>query len=69
MMEERKAALRAKVTLDLPKVRETRGAVMYGLEDRAGLPFSNLYVRKDALRQEGVKGFPAKIRVTVEVLD
>lgn len=58
-----------KITLDLPAARETRGAIMYALEDRAGLPFSNLYVRKDALREEGRKGFPAKIRVTVEVLD
>jgi hypothetical protein len=58
-----------KITLDLIKDRETKGAVMYALPDRAGLPFSNLYVRKDALRREGVKGFPGKIRVTVEVLD
>lgn len=58
-----------KITLDLPLVRTTRGAVMYALEDRAGLPFSNLYVRKDALTREGHKGFPEKIRVTVEVLD
>lgn len=59
----------AKITLDLPVIKTTRGAVLYGLEDRTGLPFSNLYVRKEALVREGKQGFPTKIRVTVEVLD
>lgn len=58
-----------KITLDLFQVKTTKGAVLYGVDDRAGLPFSNLYVRKDALTREGVKSFPNKIRVTVEVLD
>ena len=61
--------IKDKITLDLEFSKVTRGAVMYELPDRTGLPFSNLYVRKEALTREGKKGFPAKIRVTVEVLD
>lgn len=56
-------------TLDLPMVKTTRGAVLYAALEGHGLPFSNLYVRKEALVREGKKGFPTKIRVTVEVLD
>lgn len=58
-----------KITLDLWLTKVTRGAVMYQAPDQYGLPFSNLYVRKDALVRQGKKEFPAKIRVTVEVLD
>lgn len=58
-----------KITLDLFRAKITRGAVMYQAPDRTGLPFSNLYVRKEALTREGKKGFPNKIRVTVEVPD
>jgi hypothetical protein len=59
-----------KITLDLEFSKTTPGTVVYGRADRTGLPFSSLYVRKDEIRREGVKDeFPAKIRVTVEVLD
>lgn len=58
-----------KITLDLEKVRETSGALLYEAPGGRGLPFSNIYVRKDALRRPGVRDFPDKIRVTVEVLD
>lgn len=59
----------SKITVDMPRIRTTRGAVLYGRQEGSGLPFSNLYVRKDALIREGVKDFPERIRVTVEVLD
>ena len=56
------------LTLTLPFSKETRGAVLYQVEgERTGLPFSNLYVRKDSLRRPGQKGWPVEIKVTVEV--
>lgn len=64
MIEDRKAELRAEIAR-----RERELAKLDALPDRTGLPFSNLYVRKESLTREGKKGFPAKIRVTVEVLD
>lgn len=58
-----------KITLDLPFAKTTRGAVLYEADDRTGLPFSNLYVRQDALRQPGRKGWPKGFRVTIEEIE
>lgn len=58
-----------KITVDLPFARTTKGAVYYALPDRTGLPFSDLYVRQDALRQPGRKGFPRAFRVTIEEIE
>lgn len=56
------------ITLTLTLARQTRHAVLYEYPgERSALPFSNLYVRKDALRREGRRDFPASIKVTVEV--
>jgi hypothetical protein len=60
-----------KITLTLLLARQTRHAVLYELPGvrgtQAAFPFSNLYVRKDALRREGHRDFPAEIKVTVEI--
>lgn len=57
-----------KVAVVLPFVKETKGAVMYAAPDRLGQAVSNLYVRKDKLREAGLTGpWPSEITVTVEV--
>jgi hypothetical protein len=56
-------------TLTLPRLKTTKGAILFGLEsdDRTGFPFSNIYVRRDFARQPG-KGLPVKAKVTIELI-
>lgn len=57
-----------KVAVVLPFVKETPGALMYATADRKAQAVSNLYVRKDKLREAGHTGpWPTEITVTVEV--
>ena len=56
------------ITLTLHQQKTTKNAVLYGVASGNGLhPFSNIYVRKDALRREGHRDFPTSIKVTVEI--
>jgi hypothetical protein len=57
--------------LDLPLSKNNPRSLRYGFtEGRRDHVVSDLYVRKDKLRAAGYTGpWPAKIRVTVEVLD
>lgn len=59
-----------KVTVRLPLVKETAGALRYALSDqRRDLVISDLYVRKDKLREAGHEGdWPAALDVSVEVV-
>lgn len=57
-----------KTAVVLPFVKETPGALLYATADRKATAVSNLYVRKDKLREAGHTGpWPASITVTVEV--
>lgn len=57
-----------KTSVNLPFVKETTGALMYAIPDRRGSVVSNVYVRKDKLREAGHTGpWPQEITVTVEV--
>lgn len=58
-----------KVAVVLPFVKETPGAIRYGLPtQRREVLVSDLYVRKDKLREAGHTGpWPSEITVTVEV--
>lgn len=57
------------VQVKLPFVKETAGALRYGLPNqRKEVLVSDIYVRKDKLREAGHTGeWPAEITVTVEV--
>lgn len=56
------------VTVTMPLVKETKGALLFALEDRLATAVSNVYVRKDKLREAGHVGpWPTEINVTVEV--
>jgi hypothetical protein len=57
------------VRITLPFVKETPGALRYGLPDqRREVAVSDIYVRKDKLREAGLTGpWPTEITVTVEV--
>jgi hypothetical protein len=58
-----------KVAVVLPFVKETPGALRYGLPDqRREVAVSDIYIRKDKLREAGHVGpWPIEITVTVEV--
>ncbi len=60
-----------KATVRLPFVKETAGAIRYGLPDqRREVLVSDIYVRKDKLREAGHVGpWPTAINVTVEVAE
>lgn len=45
--------------------RETKGSVLYKTSGPQDV-VQNLYVRKEFLREEGKKGYPLAIEVTVE---
>ena len=56
------------VTVTLPFKKQTPGAVLYALPDQRNTIVSNVYVRKDKMREAGYEGdWPAEITVTVEV--
>lgn len=56
------------VTVTLPFKKETPGAILYALADQRNTIVSNVYVRKDKMREAGYEGdWPAEITVTVEV--
>lgn len=56
------------VVVILSLVKETKGALRYAVPDRLGVAVSDLYVRKDKLREAGHVGpWPTEITVTVEV--
>jgi hypothetical protein len=56
------------VTVALPFKKETPGALLYALADQRNTIVSNVYVRKDKLREAGYTGaWPSEINVTVEV--
>lgn len=58
----------AKVEVVLPFKKQTPGALLYALPDQRATIVSNVYVRKDKLREAGYTGdWPAEITVTVEV--
>jgi len=57
-----------KVAVELPFKKETPGALLYALPDQRATIVSNVYVRKDKLREAGYTGsWPTEITVTVEV--
>jgi hypothetical protein len=67
-IENRKAGPMGPITVTLPLVKETKGALRYALADRQATAVSDLYVRKDKLREAGHVGpWPTEINVTVEV--
>jgi hypothetical protein len=56
------------VQVTLPFKKATKGALLYALNDQRNTIVSNVYVRKDKLRDAGFTGdWPAEITVTVEV--
>lgn len=56
------------VAVTLPFKKETPGALLYALADQRNTIVSNVYVRKDKLREAGYTGsWPSEITVTVEV--
>lgn len=57
-----------KVSVVLPFVKETPGALRYALAERRDAAASDIYIRKDKLREAGhVGAWPTEITVTVEV--
>lgn len=58
------------VTVRLPFVKETAGAIRYGLpaSQRKEVLVSDIYVRKDKMREAGHTGeWPLALNITVEV--
>jgi hypothetical protein len=55
------------ITVVLPQVKQTSGAIRFALpnEERATVPVSDLYVRKDFVRDR-TRGLPIAVKVTVE---
>ena len=56
-----------KVTLTLPLVKETEGALRYSLHGGETRAFSSVYLRKEAIYRPGQTEWPQEITVTVEV--
>lgn len=59
------------ITVRLPFVKETAGAIRYGLPtQRKEVLVSDIYIRKDKLREAGHTGpWPLFINLTVEVAE
>lgn len=57
------------ITVRLPFIKETAGALRYGLPNqRKEVLVSDIYVRKDKLREAGHTGeWPLALHITVEV--
>lgn len=57
------------IRVTLPFVKETPGSLRFALPtQRRDLPVSDIYIRKDKLREAGHTGpWPTSITVTVEV--
>jgi hypothetical protein len=57
-----------KTSVTLPLIKQTPGALLYGLADRKATIVSNVYVRKDKMPM--VEGqYPAEITVSIEVAE
>ena len=54
-----------KISVVLPLVKETKGALLYALPDRTATVISNVYVRKDKTEKTN-GGWPTQITLTVE---
>jgi hypothetical protein len=60
-----------RVTIALPFVKETPGALKYGLAgERMNVLVADIYVRKDQLRKAGHVGpWPLALNITIEVAE
>lgn len=58
-----------KIQVVLPKVRETKGTVVYAVPNIKAVAIGQVYVNKDQLKEMSSGGWPDEITVSIEAGD